>query len=170
MDVPVARLSGITQIVLGDANVLYARVLRDYLLHAASTKIISITWSDALLDETIKHLIDNERCFLSCEAAETVGAVAARATRLKGIFSCLEYQPSATHFSSCRNYYGSTIMDSFRLESRYSFCTYRHCIISCSCSNHPQGLSELNGRQNGPSPCLTSMRRILDTRRLCTIT
>jgi len=47
------------QVVLGDANVLYARVLRDYLLHAASAGAISIIWSDGILDEAIDHLKEN---------------------------------------------------------------------------------------------------------------
>ncbi|WP_239346993.1 MULTISPECIES: hypothetical protein [unclassified Frankia] len=37
------------RIVLADANVLYSRVLRDYLLYAADQEIIAITWSAAIL-------------------------------------------------------------------------------------------------------------------------
>jgi predicted nucleic acid-binding protein len=39
--------------------VLYPRILRDYLLYSASNGIISITWSDAILDEAVEHLIEN---------------------------------------------------------------------------------------------------------------
>jgi hypothetical protein len=33
------------RVVLADANVLYSRVLRDYLLHAAAQEVIAIAWS-----------------------------------------------------------------------------------------------------------------------------
>ncbi|MDR2108404.1 MAG: PIN domain-containing protein [Coriobacteriales bacterium] len=47
------------QVVLSDANVIYSRVLRDYLLYSASEGLISITWSNAILDEAVKHLVAN---------------------------------------------------------------------------------------------------------------
>jgi predicted nucleic acid-binding protein len=47
------------KIVLGDANVFYSRVLRDFLLYSATEGIISITWSSAILDEVVEHLADN---------------------------------------------------------------------------------------------------------------
>ena len=37
------------RIVLGDANVLYSRVLRDYLLYAMTKRIIGVKWSAAIL-------------------------------------------------------------------------------------------------------------------------
>lgn len=37
--------SDLVRVVLGDANVLYLRVLRDYLLYAADQEVISIAWS-----------------------------------------------------------------------------------------------------------------------------
>lgn len=40
------------RVVLADANVLYSRVLRDYLLYAADQEIIAITWSPAILAES----------------------------------------------------------------------------------------------------------------------
>ncbi len=39
------------RVVLSDANVLYSRVLRDYLLYAATRQLISIAWSQSILDE-----------------------------------------------------------------------------------------------------------------------
>lgn len=42
-----------TKIVLGDANVLYSRVLRDYLVYAADEGVISIRWSRAILIEAV---------------------------------------------------------------------------------------------------------------------
>ena len=50
------EILGPTKIVLGDANVLYPRVLRDYLVYAADEGAISIRWSRAILDEAVKHL------------------------------------------------------------------------------------------------------------------
>lgn len=44
------------RIVLADANVLYSRVLRDYLLYAADQEIIAITWSLEILAEVAEHL------------------------------------------------------------------------------------------------------------------
>ncbi|WP_020377607.1 PIN domain-containing protein [Candidatus Microthrix parvicella] len=54
---------GPTRIVLGDANVLYSRVLRDYLVYAADEGAISIRWSRAILIEVVKHLQVNNSTF-----------------------------------------------------------------------------------------------------------
>ncbi len=54
---------GPTRIVLGDANVLYSRVLRDYLVYAADEGVISIRWSQAILNEVVKHLQANNSTF-----------------------------------------------------------------------------------------------------------
>ena len=54
---------GPTRIVLGDANVLYSRVLRDYLVYAADQGVISIRWSRAILNEVVKHLQANNSTF-----------------------------------------------------------------------------------------------------------
>lgn len=47
------------RVVLSDANVLYSRVLRDYLLYAATRQLISIAWSQSILDEMTEHLQAN---------------------------------------------------------------------------------------------------------------
>jgi predicted nucleic acid-binding protein len=47
------------RVVLADANVLYSRVLRDYLLYAADQEIIAITWSSQILAEVTEHLEQN---------------------------------------------------------------------------------------------------------------
>jgi hypothetical protein len=44
------------RIVLADANVLYSRVLRDYLLYAADQGLIAVTWSAEILAEMTEHL------------------------------------------------------------------------------------------------------------------
>jgi predicted nucleic acid-binding protein len=44
---------------LGDANVLYSRVLRDYLLYSAAVGAFSVAWSADILDEAVGHLVEN---------------------------------------------------------------------------------------------------------------
>ncbi|ACZ29881.1 conserved hypothetical protein [Xylanimonas cellulosilytica DSM 15894] len=44
------------RVVLTDANILYSRVLRDYVLYAASIQLISVAWSQRVLDEMSRHL------------------------------------------------------------------------------------------------------------------
>lgn len=46
-------------VVLSDANVIYSRVLRDYVLYAMAHQLIRVLWSEAILDEATEHLIDN---------------------------------------------------------------------------------------------------------------
>ena len=46
-------------VVLGDANVLYSRVLRDYLLYAMSHQLLRLVWSAEILEETVEHLVEN---------------------------------------------------------------------------------------------------------------
>ncbi|MCL2455511.1 MAG: PIN domain-containing protein [Micrococcales bacterium] len=48
---------------LADANVLYSRVLRDYLLYSVRARLISVTWSQSILDEVTKHLMQNRPGF-----------------------------------------------------------------------------------------------------------
>lgn len=57
------ELLGPTRIVLADANVLYSRVLRDYLVYAADEGVISIRWSRAILIEAVMHLQANNSTF-----------------------------------------------------------------------------------------------------------
>ncbi len=58
-----AELLGPTRIVLADANVLYSRVLRDYLVYSADEGAISIRWSRAILIEAVEHLQANNSTF-----------------------------------------------------------------------------------------------------------
>jgi hypothetical protein len=51
--------SDLVRVVLGDAIVLYSRVLRDYLLYAADQEVISIAWSGMILDDVTRHLVVN---------------------------------------------------------------------------------------------------------------
>lgn len=57
------ELLGPTRIVLADANVLYSRVLRDYLVYAADEGAISIRWSRTILIEAVKQLQANNSTF-----------------------------------------------------------------------------------------------------------
>ena len=47
------------RVVLADANVLYSRVLRDYLLYAAMQGVLEVRWSAAILAEVVEHLTEN---------------------------------------------------------------------------------------------------------------
>lgn len=50
------------RVILADANVLYSRVLRDYLLYAADQEIIAVAWSAEILREVTGH--QGEHCGL----------------------------------------------------------------------------------------------------------
>lgn len=50
-------------IVLGDANVLYPRVLRDYLVYAGDRGAIALRWSREIFDEVVEHLAGNIATF-----------------------------------------------------------------------------------------------------------
>lgn len=55
----VLDLPGGVRVVLVDANVLYSRVLRDFLLYSADEEIIAVAWSREILDEVTEHLVAN---------------------------------------------------------------------------------------------------------------
>lgn len=74
------------RVVLADANVLYSRVLRDYLLYAANEEIIAIAWSRKILNEVTTHLVSNHESF-SRESGERLAAAMNRA------FPFAEMQP-----------------------------------------------------------------------------
>jgi predicted nucleic acid-binding protein len=63
------------RVVLADANVLYSRVLRDYLLYAADQEIIAIAWSSQILAEVTEHLMENVEGFDSAAARRLVDAM-----------------------------------------------------------------------------------------------
>lgn len=46
------------RVVLADANILYSRVLRDYLVYAAADGLIRLQWSDLILDEMARSLVN----------------------------------------------------------------------------------------------------------------
>lgn len=75
-------------IVLGDANVLYSRVLRDYLLYAMGRRVIRVHWSAAILDEVVEHLSQNVDGFDIRSGARLIAA-------MNGAFPYSEVIPTA---------------------------------------------------------------------------
>ena len=63
------------RVVLADANVLYSRVLRDYLLYAADEEIIAVAWSPQILAEATEHLQENVPGFDHAAASRLVSAM-----------------------------------------------------------------------------------------------
>jgi predicted nucleic acid-binding protein len=79
---------------LADANVLYSRSLRDYLLYAARARLIAVRWSEGILDELTEHLMENRHGFTQESAdrlvrAMTVAFPFARADPGPGDFAAL---------------------------------------------------------------------------------
>jgi hypothetical protein len=83
--------SDVVRVVLGDANVLYPRVLRDYLLYAADQEVISIAWSGRILDEVTRHLVANVLGFTEESGKRPVGA-------MNAAFQYAEVEPTVEHY------------------------------------------------------------------------
>jgi predicted nucleic acid-binding protein len=81
----------LVRVVLADANVLYPRVLRDYLLYAADQEIIAIAWSSQIMAEVTEHLERNVAGF-DRAAGERLAYAMNRA------FPFAEVEPSAEHW------------------------------------------------------------------------
>jgi predicted nucleic acid-binding protein len=84
-------------IVLGDANVLYPRVLRDYLLHAASSGALSIVWSSTIIDETVRHLEQNIAGF-SKESGEVLRCL------MNEAFPLAQIDPTPSDFARVKEF------------------------------------------------------------------
>lgn len=76
------------RVVLADANVLYSRVLRDYLLHAATQGALEIRWSPAILSEMVEHLMQNIAGFDRSAGARLI-------TAMNAAFPVAEVEPDA---------------------------------------------------------------------------
>jgi len=63
------------RIVVADANVLYSRCLRDYLLYAAEQGLIAPHWSEQILTDMTEHLIANLTRFDAAAARRLVDAM-----------------------------------------------------------------------------------------------
>ena len=76
------------RVILADANVLYSRVLRDYLLYAATQGVLEIRWSAAILAEVVEHLAENIAGFDAEAGARLVAA-------MNGAFPAAEVEPDS---------------------------------------------------------------------------
>src|SRR5215813_3368706 len=85
-----ASEADLIRVVLADANVLYSRVLRDYLLYAADQEIVAIAWSSHILDEVTEHLMENVQDFDHAAAQRLVSA-------MNRAFPYAEVEPDPTH-------------------------------------------------------------------------
>jgi predicted nucleic acid-binding protein len=65
----------VIEVYLADANVLYSRVLRDYLLYAMRARLISVVWSQRILFELTEHLMDNRPNFSQASADRLIRAM-----------------------------------------------------------------------------------------------
>ncbi|GAA2638809.1 PIN domain-containing protein [Paractinoplanes durhamensis] len=83
------------RIVLADANVLYSRVLRDYLLYAADQEIIAISWSPQILAEATEHLMRNVEGFDQAAAQRLTNA-------MNRAFPFAEVEPAEEHWLQLR--------------------------------------------------------------------
>ena len=79
------------RVVLADANVLYSRVLRDYLLYAADHEIVAIAWSSQILAEVTEHLMANVEGFDQAAAQRLTDA-------MNRAFPYAEVEPDEEHW------------------------------------------------------------------------
>lgn len=77
--------------VLVDANVLYSRVLRDFVLYSADAELISVMWSRSILDEVTRHLIANIDGFTEASSRRLIDA-------MNGAFPYAEITPRANDY------------------------------------------------------------------------
>ncbi|RSM47199.1 hypothetical protein DMB66_48495 [Actinoplanes sp. ATCC 53533] len=87
----VADETDLVRVVLADANVLYSRVLRDYLLYAADQEIVAVAWSSQILAEVTEHLMENVEGFDQAAAQRLVGA-------MNRAFPYAEVEPDEEHW------------------------------------------------------------------------
>lgn len=62
-------------VVLSDANILFPRVLRDYVLYAMAHQLIRVRWSREILHEAVEHLIDKVEGFDDAAGERLVSAM-----------------------------------------------------------------------------------------------
>jgi predicted nucleic acid-binding protein len=79
------------RVVLADVNVLYSRVLRDYLLYAADQEIVAIAWSSQILAEVTEHLMANVEGFDQAAAQRLTDA-------MNRAFPYAEVEPDEEHW------------------------------------------------------------------------
>jgi predicted nucleic acid-binding protein len=86
-----ASEADLIRVVLADANVLYSRVLRDYLLYAADREVLAVTWSSQILAEVTEHLMENVNGFDHVAALRLT-------TALNRAFPFAEVDPGEEHW------------------------------------------------------------------------
>lgn len=77
------------RVVVADANVLYSRILRDYLLYAATQGALEIRWSASILSEVVEHLSQNIAGFDRAAGERLIAA-------MNAAFPVAEADPDAT--------------------------------------------------------------------------
>ncbi len=98
MTTPEARAALVpVTVVCSDANVLYSRVLRDYLLYAANEGVIAVRWSQEVLDEMTKHLKRNVKGFDD-------NAAAALTAGMTDAFPYALVEPSVEHYQALQGF------------------------------------------------------------------
>ncbi|MDN5856205.1 MAG: PIN domain-containing protein [Actinomycetia bacterium] len=90
-----ATETDLVRVVLGDANVLYSRVLRDYLLYAADQEVISIVWSGRILEEVTRHLVANVAGFTEESGKRLVSG-------MNAAFPSAEVEATVEHYQRLR--------------------------------------------------------------------
>jgi len=81
-----------TQVVLLYANVIYARVLRDYLVYSADAGVIAVAWSTRILEEATSHLASNIESFTDDSAQRLIAA-------LNTAYPESNFDPQPEHFA-----------------------------------------------------------------------
>jgi predicted nucleic acid-binding protein len=89
---PAFPLPVVLQVVLTDANVLFSRVLRDYILYAAREGLIAVAWSQQVLDDMAEHMMEKIHGFDQSAADALVKA-------LNKTFPYALREPGPEHFA-----------------------------------------------------------------------
>lgn len=78
------------RVVLADANILFSRVLRDYIVYSAAEGLIDLHWSEQILDELDRNLVQ-QRGFTHEQTARLRSGLA-------GFLPDASVHPSPKHF------------------------------------------------------------------------
>ena len=96
IEIPIPLASGL-RVVVADANVLYSRALRDYLLYAADEDIVAVHWSPQILKDMADHLMANRPAFTEESARRLVDA-------MTDSFPAALVTPQVEHFQRLAGY------------------------------------------------------------------
>jgi predicted nucleic acid-binding protein len=134
------------RVVLADANVLYSRVLRDYLLYAADQEIVAIAWSSQILAEVTEHLMENVEGFDHAAAQRLVGA-------MNRAFPYAEVKPDEEHWRMLQEVSLPDEDDRHVLAASLA----AEATVLCT-SNTPPGAGLVRGEAAGREPAQRSRR------------